>query len=130
MHPSQYTPEGLFEPRILELYKHAKAFVIARFADTGLGKELESPSDFDTIQCHKNFESRNLEKRCSFRRKTGFQVDIDFERIKSRAGFIKVLSDPTDYVIPAEQGRILENKLGAFLVEKAVLEILEDCEIR
>jgi len=98
MSPSQYTPEGLFEPKILELYKHAKAFVIARFADTGLGKELESPSDFDTIQCHKNFESRNLEKRCSFRRKTGFQVDIDFERIKGKEDQKRIACEIADFL--------------------------------
>lgn len=96
MIPTKHISERLFEPRILELYKYARAFVIARFVDTGLGKELESPSDYNSIQCQKNFENRNFEKRCAFQRKTGFQVNVDFEKIQDKEDQKKIACETVD----------------------------------
>ncbi|MEK7617900.1 MAG: leucine--tRNA ligase [Patescibacteria group bacterium] len=48
-----------------------------------------------------------------------FNWEFDYKRIKSITGFIKILSDPTDYAIRIEQGKILQKNLGGVLWESA-----------
>ncbi|MBI1969144.1 leucine--tRNA ligase [Candidatus Woesearchaeota archaeon] len=46
-----------------------------------------------------------------------FSWTFDFEKIKQKAGFVKILSDPKDYAIPLEQGRLLAQQLEGELME-------------
>jgi leucyl-tRNA synthetase len=46
-----------------------------------------------------------------------FDWNFDFEKIKSKLGFAKVLSDRTDDIVPFEQGPVLSGSLGGNLVE-------------
>lgn len=46
-----------------------------------------------------------------------FRWTFDFEKIKSNAQKIIVISDRNDYAIPLEQGRLLSEKLNATLIE-------------
>ncbi len=47
-----------------------------------------------------------------------FNWKFDFETIKNKAKSITVLSDPTDFAIPIEQGKILSQKLNGALIEQ------------
>ena len=48
-----------------------------------------------------------------------FNWNFDYKKIKSRVEFIKILSDPNDYAIRQERGRMLQNDLGGALWEEA-----------
>ena len=42
---------------------------------------------------------------------------FDFEKIHKNTGFVKILSDPKDYAVPFEQGKILAKNLKGELIE-------------
>ncbi len=46
-----------------------------------------------------------------------FNWQFDFNKIKSNVDFVKILSDPTDYAIPTEQGKNLQMNLAGALLE-------------
>lgn len=46
-----------------------------------------------------------------------FGWSFDFEKIRGKLGFVRVLSDPNDYAVPLEQGKLLADKLGGELYE-------------
>ncbi len=43
---------------------------------------------------------------------------FNFKKIKNMAGFVKILSDPADFAVPLEQGKILAEKFGCQLIEQ------------
>lgn len=47
-----------------------------------------------------------------------FNWVFDFEAIKNNASSVIILSDPTDFAVPLEQGKILHEKLGGALIEQ------------
>lgn len=47
-----------------------------------------------------------------------FNWEFDFDKIRSKAGFVRILSDPTDYAVPLEQGKILAKELQGELIEQ------------
>jgi leucyl-tRNA synthetase len=47
-----------------------------------------------------------------------FNWQFDFAKIKNQCGFVKILSDPTDFAVPLEQGVILKEKLYGELIEQ------------
>lgn len=48
-----------------------------------------------------------------------FNWKFDFKKIKNNTGFVTILSDPNDYAVYFEQGKILQKELGANLIEAA-----------
>lgn len=48
--------------------------------------------------------------------KTTFKWNFDFENIKNKVGFVKILSAENDSAVPREQGEILRDKLGGELI--------------
>jgi len=46
-----------------------------------------------------------------------FDWRFDFDKIRDKVGFVKVVSDLNDHIVPAEQGRILAQKLKGILIE-------------
>ncbi len=46
-----------------------------------------------------------------------FKWEFDYKKISSNVGFVKILSDPNDYAVYFEQGKILKEKLNGALVE-------------
>lgn len=49
--------------------------------------------------------------------KNTFNWDYDYESIKKKVGFIKILSSLNDYAVPRQEGKTLASKLSATLVE-------------
>jgi len=46
-----------------------------------------------------------------------FSWKFDFEKIRNKVGFVKIVSDLNDHAVPVEQGRILAQKLHGILIE-------------
>ncbi len=46
-----------------------------------------------------------------------FNWKFDFEKIKEKTGFIKILNDLNDYAVPSHQGKILAEKLDGELIQ-------------
>jgi len=46
-----------------------------------------------------------------------FNWNFDYEIMKQKTGFIKILSDPSDFAVYFEQGKLLKQKLGGVLWE-------------
>src|SRR6185437_5774000 len=46
-----------------------------------------------------------------------FKWEFDFEKIRKNVGFVRILSDINDTAVPAEQGRLLHQKLDGQLAE-------------
>lgn len=48
-----------------------------------------------------------------------FKWEFDYKKIRQNRGFVKILSDPNDYAVYFEQGKVLREKLDASLLEEA-----------